>query len=119
MSFDISSPGDAFDSRDVIDRIEELEEIQVLDRTEGEQEELDALSEFEEQLNSHPDWAWGLTFIANDYFTDYAEELVKDLGYLSSDVPEWIAIDWEKTAEAILQDYSAYGVSGTTYWARD
>lgn len=121
MTFDIGSPGDIFDSREVIERIEELVaeigDSSAPDDFVMEREELDKLYHFEMSVGNS-EWGWGMTFIADDYFTDYAEGLVRDLGYLSSDVPEWIAIDWEKTAETILQDYTSYNVNGALYWAR-
>jgi len=30
----------------------------------------------------------------------------------------WIAIDWERTAEAVQEDYTPIDIDGHTYWTR-
>jgi hypothetical protein len=63
------------------------------------------------------DW-YPVTFIADSYFTDYAEELVKDIGDMPRDIPHYIVIDWEATAHNIRQDYSSVDIDGQEYWYR-
>lgn len=36
---------------------------------------------------------------------EYAEEMVNDLGYLPEGVPSWIAVDWDKTADNLRDDF--------------
>lgn len=64
------------------------------------------------------DWRHGATLIRNDYFTEYARELVTDCGYISAEMPWWIKIDWAGTAENISIDYTSVDFDGVTYWVR-
>lgn len=126
-----------FDSRDVIARIEELTEeweevtgedfdeysLSVDDYMNGLSEddavELEALINLREEATGViPDFEHGETFIHEDSFTDYAKELVTDTGYISADLPDWIEIDWEATAENIKVDYTEFEFRGETYYAR-
>jgi hypothetical protein len=124
---------DYFDSRDVIERIAELE---LLSETMNDEEETEPVraeaydeydaEEYEALLTLQgeagdgtiPDFEYGETFISDDHFTDYAKELLKDTGYIPADLPDWIAIDWEATADAVKVDYTSFEFRGTTYWAR-
>lgn len=116
---DFSTTPDYFDSREVIERIAELESIEVIDRDEDEQEELDALYVLAEEAEGNvTDWKYGETFIHEDYFEDYAEEFIVDCGYIPADLPSWIVIDWKETADNLKQDYGTYSFRGETYYAR-
>jgi hypothetical protein len=61
------------------------------------------------------------TLIADSYFTEYAEELCKDIGYISDDLPWFIAnaIDWDQVADSLKADYSSVTLDGAEYWTRD
>ena len=59
-----------------------------------------------------------MTLIRDSYFTEYAEELVTDCGYISKDFPHWIAVDWDATARAVQQYYTSTEIDGVTYWYR-
>jgi len=72
----------------------------------------------DEGSNSSDDWTYGATLIRDDYFTEYAEELVKDIGDLPQNIPSYIVIDWEATAENLKQDYTEVDFDGETYWIR-
>ena len=37
---------------------------------------------------------------------EFAESFVSDMGYVHTDLPYWIAIDWEKTWDNLSYDYS-------------
>jgi hypothetical protein len=64
------------------------------------------------------DFNYGASIIHEDYFTDYTQELVTDCGYISSDFPGWIEIDWEATANNVKNDYSEVTYNGNTYFIR-
>lgn len=116
---DFSTTPDYFNSREVIERIAELEGIETIDRDEDEQEELDALYALAEEAEGMvPDWEYGETFIREDEFTDYAEETLKDVGYLPAELPSWIVIDMEATADNMKEDYTEVTFRGVTYLAR-
>lgn len=102
--------GDIIDSRDLIEAMEEWEAIaNDDDATEEEREEAQAnlkeLKEFCEPFEGYSNWKYGEALIEADYWEQYVEDLIKDCGYIPHDLPHWIAIDWEKTAEAVAQDY--------------
>lgn len=132
------------DTRDLVERREELEQ-QILDSFNEEfpQYEVDSYDDilFEEEgvQNWKEDWLaeideaseierlqdligsefeYGVTLIHDDDFEDYARDLVEDCGYISRDLPSWIEIDWEATADNIKVDYSSIELKGDTYLYR-
>lgn len=139
--------GDTFDIRDLIARVEELEterepladaveeaigelthaakveELEIWDESDD-GKELAFLAEFLDEVKGYGgdeqwrgDW-YPAGFIRDSYFTEYAMELLKDIGDLPQNIPHYIAIDEEKTAENIQQDYSSVDFNGDTYWYR-
>lgn len=123
---------DYFDSRDVIERIEELESMEELfldpesseeDKAEWTREldsELSQLRAFVDSVGSS-EFNDGMTFIADSHLAEYAEELCTDLGYLPRNLPGFISsnIDWAGVAYDLRFDYSEYELDGNTYYARD
>lgn len=113
---------DFFDSRDIIARIEELQgnEDIGLPLDSDEEEELSKLKEFvEENAHYFPDWEDGETFIADDYFIQYAQELADDSGAINTDA-SWplMHIDWEAAADSLKMDYISVVIDGRTFWGR-
>lgn len=64
------------------------------------------------------DWEYGEILIRDDYFTDYAREMLEDCGTIPRDLPSWVEIDWEATARNVRIDYTAVDFDGVTYWIR-
>lgn len=123
MSRDVRGE-DVFDSRDVIERIDELEgfvrEDGVSELDEDETEELAELREFRDEVEDYcDDWRYGVTFIRDGYFERYAEEFASDIGAIDRDA-DWPLnrIDWEAAAEDLKQDYSSVSAFGEDYWYR-
>jgi len=133
---EISEGDSIIDSRDVIKRIEELEderaaststegtpeeiEHSLTEWDEGEEgEELARLNKLADQGEGSPDWPYGEALISDDYFEEYAQELAEDIGAIAKDAP-WPAsyIDWKAAAEALQQDYMSVEYGDTTYWIR-
>lgn len=56
--------------------------------------------------------------IRESYFTEAMRELVSDIGDLPKDVPGYLVIDWEATAENLKVDYTAVDFDGVTYYVR-
>ena len=124
---EITNSQDVIDSRDVIARIEELEsEMEDLEGQELEnwkedyQDELDSLKALAEEAEGSPDWEYGETLIRDSYFTEYAEELCKDIGEIPKELPWYIAnhIDWDGVASELKQDYMSVDFDGVEYWIR-
>lgn len=63
------------------------------------------------------DW-YPVILIPEEDFTDYVEELVSDIGDLPREIPAYIVIDWEETAQNVRVDYSEVEFQGDTYLFR-
>lgn len=124
----ISNLDDVIDSRDVIERIEELESAlaEFLDATDGDLsenfpdiEELKALRDLaNDAIQCSTDWEYGETLIRYSYWQDYVQEMLEDCGEIPSDLPGYIVIDWEATSENIAQDYTTVDFDGVDYYIR-
>ena len=118
MAKQIDNMADVIDSRDVIERIEELQEQDKRDS--DEQAELDALVKLADQASHYAaDWEHGETLICDSYFEEYAQELAEDCGMVPADI-KWPCncIDWEQAARELQQDYTSVDFDGVTYWIR-
>jgi hypothetical protein len=133
--------GGYIDSRDIIERKDELEDAANEEPSDlgcaacGEESypddeipslgpecarELRILRLFaEEGSQAAADWEHGETFIPDDQFEDYARQTAEDIGAIQKD-GNWPHgfIDWARAADALKQDYTSIRVDGTTYWAR-
>ena len=113
------------DSRDVIERIEELEaEIEIETEDEGEPdpdgvEELAILKALADEGEGSPDWPHGETLIRDSYFEEYAQELAEDCCDML-DTNQWPlhCIDWEQAARELQLDYISIEFDGVDYWIR-
>lgn len=124
---EISNHDEVIDSRDVIGEIEALRSNLAEfgpddEMAETWQEALKALESLADQASDYAsDWEYGETLIRDSYFTEYAQELADDLGYMSGSTAEqwpFTCIDWEAAARDLLMDYSAVDFDGVTYWIR-
>lgn len=119
----ISNSDDVVDSRDVIERIEELRaELDDETGTAGDDEkaELLALEELQEEVRGYcPDWKYGATLVRDSYFRKYAQSLADDIGAIDLDAG-WPCncIDWDEAANQLQADYTAVEFDGVTYWVR-
>lgn len=135
---------DVLDSRDLQERIEELEtELEALtedlDAAEEENDEAavndaeQAIEEWKEENQEEIDaltalkdccwdcgWRYGIAFIAEEDFEAYAQDLASDLYGEEIRNESWPfdCIDWERAAGALRQDYSSIDYQGTTYLFR-
>lgn len=127
MTNAISNTDNTIDSRDVIARIEELEETlagdYVLDgaysfeSTDTIKKELIALKALAEQGEDYaPDWKYGAQLIHKDYFKTVMDEMLEDCGYIPRDLPSWMTITVDY--DALNQDYTAIDFDGQTYYIR-
>ena len=78
---------------------------------------LNALRAFKEELEGYCDWMYGETLVAEDDFTEYAEELASDIYSLETHWP-YNHIDWDAAAEALKVDYTEADLEGSTYYVR-
>lgn len=115
---------DIIDVRDIIARFEELEtavyDVPMADAV----EELETLRNILAELVGYGgdeqwrgDW-YPVTLIQNKYFEDHVRELLDDCGVIPKDLPHYVAIDWETTAQNVQVDYTPVEIDGLTYWYR-
>lgn len=108
---------DMIDSREIKERIETLEDLENL--TDDEREELVELKRINtEGENVAADWHYGEQLIRGTYFVEYVQELCADIGGVPLDIPCYIEIDWDATAENIKMDYSEIEINGMIYYIR-
>ena len=121
---------DVFDSRDIDELIEYLASLipdpedsetdtddEPLD--EDEREEYAALVAFRDDVGSR-EWPYGIAFIHEAYFEEYAREFAADIGALPDDCG-WpcTCIDWEQAARELQYDYSCVTLDGIDFYFRD
>lgn len=115
---------EVFDSRDVTDAIlaaeQEINDDPHPDEYVQEREELEMLQDIEQQgLDAFgSEWHSGVTLVREDYFEEYAQEFVEEVGDI--DTSSWITnyIDWERVARDMRIDYSCITIDGEDYWGR-
>lgn len=122
MNNSIDNSQEVLDTRDIIERFEELESNE--NRDEYDQSEFETLEKLLADLCGNGgdeqwrgDW-YPITLVRDSYFVDYCEELVSDIGDLPREIPSYLSIDWQKTAENIQVDYFSVDFDGVEYWTR-
>ena len=60
----------------------------------------------------------GLTLILDSYFVEYCQDMVQDIGDLPKNIPAYLVIDWDATAENLKADYTETEIDGNTYLFR-
>jgi hypothetical protein len=108
---------------EIPDSFDEIEFIDEEAFTIGNQELIDELAVIEDfcnELDGYGDFEHGESIVAESYFTNYAEDLTTELGYIPDNLPSFIAdnIDWKGVAEDLKVDYMEADYKGTTYYMR-
>jgi hypothetical protein len=142
----ISNRDSVIDSRDVIERIESLKAIrqdiadqdapedmtpedepqwalsiveQLVEWDESDEgDELRMLCKLADECDRVDDWQYGAQLIHQSYFVDYCKGLLEDIGTLPRNLPHYIVIDWQETADNLLADYTEVDFAGETYYVR-
>jgi len=121
MTDEITNDQDIIDSRDILERIEYIDELLTGDDLEIESitKEFENLRDLVEQCEGCGDFKHGEGLIRDSYFQEYAEELAYDTGAIKHDY-SWplCHIDWEAAADALKQDYVLVDFDGVDYWIR-
>lgn len=120
----ISNTDAVIDSRDVIARIEELQDDE--NRTSLEEEELQELLKLQGEAESSPGWVHGETLIRREFFVTYIEELISECyempRELKSGSGQWpwrhMSLDYEAAAREAEQDYFEVYYFGECYLIR-
>ena len=126
-TLDELSNENTFDARDLQDRIDELESLDLADMSdderaneyENEVAELETLLELADEIGDST-LRYGETMIRESYMTDYLRELVYDIGDLPRDLPSYIEsnIDWDGVCDDLMMDYSECEINGITFYFR-
>lgn len=132
---EVTNSDDIIDSRDVIARIEELQDERDAHGDFGDdlnaQEnnwrkenpdnaaELDALNALQAEAEGYSDWKYGAALIRDSYFKKYAQQLADDMGAIDANA-NWpmSCIDWDQAARELQIDYTSVEFDGVTYWMR-
>lgn len=138
---------DNIDTRDLLERLEELQAMRDLissladdlkdaetdeeketiegkldsakdDFDKAEQEELSQLEELQNDIGETT-FRDGCQLIHPDNFTDAMRELCEEIGSVPRDFPSYIAIDWDATAKNLEVDYSVATFQGEDYFYRE
>lgn len=123
---DINNREDILDVRDIIARVEELEDARDEDRLsdeEVEEGELDTLTALLDAMKGYGgdeqwrgDW-YPVTLIRDSHFEEAMDELLEDIGVLKLDsLPGYLTVTVNYAA--LQQDYSSVEFDGVTYWYR-
>ena len=127
----ISGGSDLLDVRDIIARVEYLENDHTGDCAPADCPDEDEHAEFvalvallDKLAGNGGDEKWRgswypITLVRDSYFEEFAEEEAKELGLIQHDA-RWPAnhIDWEAAATELQQDYSSVEFDDDTYWYR-
>ena len=100
---------DVLDSRDL---------LKMLDK-EDDEERIKEIEDLIEEVGED-NFDMGITFIRENYWVEYCEELAYDCGYLhkNDDNPLHYYIDWQGWADEVEMDYSQIDFDGDTYYWR-
>ena len=140
MSHDISNTDDTIYSRDVIERLEELQaeliearddsgstteiDVWINDMADDENgmfqdaaKEYMALQSLAGQGEQYaPDWNYGEQLIRDSYFESAMDEMVADCYELPKDLPSWMIVTYDY--DALRQDYTEIDFDGVAYLIR-
>lgn len=112
---------DTIDSREVIKRIallrdstRELDEDDAFELAELEDFQKEAI----EQGCGEAEWLHGAELINDNYFIRYIQQMLEDDGILCRDLPWYVAVDWEETADNRQADYSEINMGAASFWVR-
>ena len=107
------------DTRDLQDRIDELEMEDYDELDDTDRAELDELLALREEVDGYGEWRHGVLLIDDQDFVEYAQEFAEEIGAVPSDLG-WpcIFIDWERAADDLRVDYTSVEYDGRTYWFR-
>jgi hypothetical protein len=110
------------DSREIISRIEELQNQYELDSDEA--AELKILEALAAECEGYGDWVRGTTLINEDGFTEYIKELIDSSYDMPSELcsGEWpyrhLTMDYEAAAEEAKYDYTEVDFDGQVFLIR-
>lgn len=116
----ITNTDNVIDSRDIIERIEELTELIASELTPDDflaaTKEYDDLMTLQEECEGIDDWEYGVGLIHEDYFEQYMDEMLEDCGSLPKNIPCYLSITVDY--DALKMDYTEVDFAGAIYYIR-
>ena len=104
---------DILDSRDLLEELETLDEEDSYDK-----ERIEMIDDLKQEVGKD-NFEMGVTFIRENYWVQYCEDLAYDCGYLDrQENPLHFHIDWQSWADAVEMDYDQIDFDGDTYYWR-
>jgi len=116
MSRNIDNAEDILDSRDIQERIDELQKIDQAEIDEYDTEELNLLLKIKDAVGDDESWAFGITFIRDSYFEEDAEEFAYDCMGIDRNGQMTMYVDWSRFAEDRKVDFQSVDFDGVEYW---
>lgn len=133
-TFDIYNLAEIWNTRDLEDRLDELETVDLPDPAsyagllpkliEERQEDMDLIRSVISEIELHGERKCGdgegISMIADEYFEKYAKGLAYETG-LVDPLPRWLynSIDWSQAAQRLqTKIYTSVGIEGQTFWYR-
>lgn len=120
MKTTICNTDSIIDSRDIIERIEELTELIAgelsPDYFKEAIKEYDDLMTLQEECEGVDDWNYGVALIHESYFEQYMDEMLEDCGDIPRNLPCYLSITVDY--DALKQDYIEVYFNGETYYVR-
>ena len=120
VNFDYTA--ETFDARELLARYDFLAELFENDEASPD-EKLEmfrieqAIEIIREHAADHPED--GVTCIRDEFFVDYCRVLIEDwCDEIPKELPDYVAIDWEETAENLRVYYTNFELAGARYWFR-
>jgi hypothetical protein len=122
VSREINNQMATIDTRDITERVEELEESRQESRAKRVWDaefgrELKSLQRLAREAESYG--ADSEILVRDSHFIEHAKDVADSLGRIDHEA-EWPAchIDWSAAADDLQSDYTAIDFDGVTYWVR-
>ena len=125
MTDTITNQDDIIDSRDIIERLEELSSYDLSDLSDEDLEELRILKALADEAEPESrDWIHGEALIRRSYWVQYVEDLIHDCYSMPKEMRsgEWpfrhMTMDYEAAAQELESDYASVDFDGVEYLIR-
>lgn len=121
----ITNENNIIDSRDIIERLEELSSYDLSDLSEDDLEELRTLKALADEAEPESqDWVNGEALIRRSYWVQYVEDLIHDCYPMPKEMHsgQWpyrhMNIDYEDAARELESNYASINFDGVEYLIR-
>jgi hypothetical protein len=117
---EITAQDDRIDSRDVIDRFNELSYADDNDFIDADEKaELQSLAKLMLIGMDFNEWDSGMVLVNEGHFTEYAKEFRQECNHeLFESMPDWVKdnLDWDEIAEDMLSDFTVIEWEGKIFY---